>query len=232
LAWTYLDESPVIRSETELVGAFDHLEYAVFRRFQQTLTRAERARLDNSISGALYKIERYLERNAAAPATSAAKKRFESLRDQLRDAREKVEQKRDMARRAELKLAQLGTLDPEGFEEFVAELLEALGFRVERTGGTGDDGVDLDAYRDELHVVVQCKYLGSGIIGAPELRRFLGTIHHTHAHRGIFVTTRGFTLSAERFAADHPIELIDGPKLVQLVESSLGGPRSNNATFW
>ena len=46
-------------------------------------------------------------------------------------------------RRAELKLAQLTALTPEAFEEFVAEVFEALGFEVEQTGGTNDEGTDL-----------------------------------------------------------------------------------------
>src|SRR6201992_1311070 len=46
----------------ELAGALEHLQYAVFRRYKNQLTRAERARLDNSIDNALFKIDRYLLR--------------------------------------------------------------------------------------------------------------------------------------------------------------------------
>ena len=65
LLWTsgpYQEEAPAIRSEAELAGALEHLEYAVFRRYQNQLTRAERARLDNTIQNALFKIDRYAER--------------------------------------------------------------------------------------------------------------------------------------------------------------------------
>src|SRR3954451_17850044 len=63
--WTsapYQEDAPAIRSAGELAGALEHLQYAVFRRYQNQLTRAERARLDNTIQNALYKIERYGER--------------------------------------------------------------------------------------------------------------------------------------------------------------------------
>ena len=76
--------------------------------------------------------------------------------------------------------------------------------------------------RDGLLAIVQCKYRSRSVVGSPELQRFLGTVHHTGSHKGFFVTTSTFSLSAERFVAEHPIELIDGPRLVQLVEEALG----------
>src|SRR4051794_32926142 len=58
----YDEEAPAIRSAAELAGAIEHLEYAIFRRYQNQLTRAERARLDNSIRNALFKVDRHVER--------------------------------------------------------------------------------------------------------------------------------------------------------------------------
>ena len=63
LLWTsaqYFDEAPAITSARELAGAIEHLEYAVFRRYNNQLTRAERSRLDNTIDNALFKVDRYL----------------------------------------------------------------------------------------------------------------------------------------------------------------------------
>ena len=233
LLWTsssYSEESPAIRGERELVGAVEHLDYAVFRRYHNQLTRAERARLDNTIRNTLFKIERYVERLDGDDRTRA-EACCQAVREAARTGRERMERLRDQARRADLKLSQLGSLSPEGFEEFVAELFESLGYVVERTGGSGDEGVDLRLTQDGLRAVVQCKYHQSrGVIGSPELQKFLGTIHHTRSHKGYFVTTRTFSLAAEKFVADHPIELIDGPRLVQLVEQALGpGGRDRDA---
>ena len=69
LLWTaapYSEESPVIATEAEFAGALEHLQYAVFRRFENQLTRAERTRLDNTIENALFKIDRYLDRTDVA----------------------------------------------------------------------------------------------------------------------------------------------------------------------
>ena len=68
--------------------------------------------------------------------------------------------------------------------------------------------------------VVQCKYHKQSVVGSPALQRFLGTIHHTGSHKGFFVTTSTFSLAAEKFAALHPIELIDGPRLSSWSNSS------------
>ena len=58
----YQEDAPAITSSHELAGAIEHLHYAVFRRYSNQLTRAERSRLDNTIDNALFKIDRYLSR--------------------------------------------------------------------------------------------------------------------------------------------------------------------------
>ena len=228
----YQDDAPAIRSEAELAGAVEHLQYAVFRRYQNQLTKAERARLDNTIQNALFKIDRYAER---LDETDRARVEAEcrELRDQVRDGREMADKLRQQGRRAELKLSQLASLTPEGFEEFVGEVFEALGFEVEHVGGTGDEGVDLKVRRGGLIGIVQCKYHSRGVVGSPELQKFLGTIHHTRSHKGFFVTTRTFSLAADKFAVEHPIELIDGPRLVELVQEAMGpGARKEPEPAW
>ena len=112
-------------------------------------------------------------------------------------------------------------------------MFEALGFEVEHVGGTGDEGVDLKVRRGGLLGIVQCKYFSRGVVGSPELQKFLGTIHHTRSHKGFFVTTRTFSLAADKFAAEHPIELIDGPRLVELVQEAMGpGARKEPEPAW
>jgi restriction system protein len=235
ILWTaapYQEDAPQIRSASELAGALEHLHYAVFRRYQNQLTRAERARLDNTIENALFKIERYSRRLDGAERAQVERE-YQAVRDEVRQARERAERLRHQARRADLKLAQLATLTPEGFEEFVAELFEALGYDVEHVGGTGDEGADLRIRRDGLLAIAQCKYHRKGVVGSPELQKFLGTIHHTRSHKGFFVTTRTFSLAAEKFVAEHPIELIDGPRLVELVQEALGpGARREPEPTW
>lgn len=233
----YQDEAPSIRNAAELSGAFEHVDYAIFRRYQNQLTRAERARLDNTIDNALFKIGRYLDR-LEDPGRDEVELRYEAARAQVREGRERAEKLRDQARRADQRIAQLANLTPEAFEDFVGELFEALGFEVEAVGGTGDEGADLRLRRQGLVAVVQCKYTNAkskagGVVGSPELQKFLGTVHHTRSHKGYFVTTRTFSLAAERFAAEHPIELVDGPRLIELVREALGpGAKAEPEPTW
>ncbi|WP_165071559.1 restriction endonuclease [Paludisphaera rhizosphaerae] len=228
----YQEDAPAITSAAEMAGAVEHLQYAVFRRYQNQLTRAERGRLDNSIENALFKIDRYLTRvDAAERAIHEAE--VARLREEVRDHKERVERLRLQARRAELKLAQLTNLSPETFEEFVGELFEAMGFEVSQVGGSGDEGIDLHIRRGELIAIVQCKYHKRGVVGSPELQKFLGSVHHAHAHKGYFVTTSTFSLAAEKFAAENPIELVDGPRIVELVTQALGpGARKEPEPTW
>jgi restriction system protein len=228
----YQEDAPAIRTPSQFAGVVEHLEYAVFRRYQNTLTRAERARLDNSIENALFKAERYAH-NLDPSERSRVEDDLETIRNVLREGRERADRLRHQAKRADLKLAQLASLTPEGFEEFVAEVFEAMGYEVEVLGGTGDEGADLRVTRKGLLGVVQCKYHKKGVVGSPELQKFLGTIHHTSSHKGFFVTTRTFSLAAEKFVAEHPIELIDGPRLVELVQEAIGpGARQEPEPVW
>jgi restriction system protein len=228
----YREDAPAIRSGPELEGALEHLEFSIFRRYENVLTKAERARLDNTIDNALFKVDRYVQKLPDEERNNVQSRCLE-LRESVVSGREHAERMRTQAKRADLKLAQLATLTPEGFEEFVAEVFEAMGYEVEHVGGTGDEGADLKVKKAGLHGIVQCKYFSRGVVGSPELQKFLGTIHHTKSHKGFFVTTRTFTLAAEKFVAPHPIELIDGPRLVELVQDAMGpGAKREPEPVW
>ena len=229
----YSDETPWIGSDAELRGAFEHLEYAVFRRYSNHLTRAERLRLENTIQNTIYKIEHYQQAMPEPSARQQAEDQLARLKEEIARHQEVFDRMRSQARRSEHKLAQLGSLTPEGFEEFVAELFESLGYQVEQVGGTDDRGIDLKLQRGDLRAVAQCKAHKKGLVGSPELQKFLGAVHFSKSHKGFFVTTTTFTLAAERYASDQPIELIDGARLVELVQQALGpGARKEPEPVW
>lgn len=233
--WTteaFREDSPTIRTRAEFLAAVEHLEYSVFRRYQNQLTRAERSRLDNTIKNTIFKADRYLLRRNNAEG-QAEDEEYRLLKSTIREHQERAERLRLQAQRADHKLAQLSALNPEGFEEFVGELFEALGYEVEQVGGSGDEGADLRVTRGELRGVVQCKYHKQGVIGSPQLQKFLGTVHHMKCHKGFYVTTSTFSLAAEKFVADHPIELVDGTRLVELVRQAVGpGARREPEPSW
>lgn len=117
-------------------------------------------------------------------------------------------------------LGDLLSLTPPEFEEAVAAVLARSSYRKVRVVGKAADlGVDIACFdRMGRPVVVQCKRHAPGIaVGSGEVRRFLGSITHSGANRGILVTTSRFSAPAIDLADQHGIELIDGTALVELV---------------
>lgn len=109
-------------------------------------------------------------------------------------------------------------MKPWEFEQYVADLFNKLGYKAYVVGGGYDRGVDIVAEKDGLKHYIQCKKYITSVVGVNELRDFYGAIaDHLAQAKGYFITTNKFTLEAERFAADKPIELIDGQKLVRLI---------------
>ena len=108
---------------------------------------------------------------------------------------------------------------PSEFEEYVATLFRKLGYRAEVVGQTGDHGIDVEIEKDGIVSYIQCKkYSHKHKVGEPEVRNFLGSLDHKHAQsKGYFVTTGIFTLEAERFVGDKPIELVDGLALIKYI---------------
>ena len=115
-------------------------------------------------------------------------------------------------------------MKPKEFEEYISELFLKLGYKTEVTGGSYDQGIDVIAEKDGLKHYIQCKKFVGREVGVGPLRDFYGAIANRLANgKGYFITTNKFTLEAERFAEDKPIELIDSFKLlkyIRLVEKS------------
>ncbi|RLT13486.1 MAG: restriction endonuclease [Planctomycetota bacterium] len=221
----YDDAAPKIRNAHEFRSAVETLAYAVFRLARNRLTRAERPRLENLVDNAIFKMLRHLQHgNPVLDQADIAE--FEQLQNQVSEDRRLADRRKAAAQGIKHRLEQLEKLTPEEFEDFIGEVFEALDFQVERVGGSGDQGADLKLTRGPARAVVQCKFYKKSLIGSPELQKFLGTIHQSESQKGYFVTTSCFSLSAEKFAANQPIELIDGPRLAELVRELVALDRS------
>ncbi|MDD5738741.1 MAG: restriction endonuclease [Candidatus Pacebacteria bacterium] len=110
-------------------------------------------------------------------------------------------------------------MSPTEFEEYIADLFSKLGYKTKVTGGSHDGGVDVIAEKDGIAHYIQCKkYFSKHEVGSPEVRNFYGAIaDHLAKGKGYFITTNKFTLEAEQFAQDKPIELIDSHRLVDYI---------------
>ncbi len=113
-----------------------------------------------------------------------------------------------------MRLSTMQRMEPTEFEEFVATLFRGMGYRVESTRASGDEGVDLRLRRGRHTAVVQCKrYQGS--VGQPVVRDLYGTMLHVGADEAYLVTTGRITRAARRWAQGKPIHLVDGARLVE-----------------
>ena len=97
-------------------------------------------------------------------------------------------------------LEQLREMSPEDFEQWVASRFRKAGYEasvVGARGGGGDDGMDVVAIRNGIHVVAQGKRFGAGnSVGAPTLRDLAGVLTSTGSARAYLVTTGSVTAQA------------------------------------
>jgi restriction endonuclease Mrr len=125
----------------------------------------------------------------------------------------KIEQRR---KRKLVATRNICSLSPSDFEAYVGLLFENAGYRVKRTGGSGDRGIDLVVHRNGQASVVQCKRYEDNI-GPGTIRELIGAMTNAGADHGFLVTTSAFTAGAERVArrAPYRIDLVDGERLVR-----------------
>jgi restriction system protein len=117
------------------------------------------------------------------------------------------------------------SLQPSGFEQFSQRLLREAGFtQVVVTGNSGDGGIDGHGTLQvnplvSFKVLFQCKRYSKSVVPS-QVRDFRGAMAG-RADKGIIITTGAFTSEARREASRDgvpPIELIDGEKLVDMLE--------------
>ena len=116
-------------------------------------------------------------------------------------------------------------LPPEGFERLSQRLLREAGFtQVVVTGQSGDGGIDGFGTLQvnplvSFKVLFQCKRYAKSVPPS-HVRDFRGAMSG-RADKGIIITTGSFTAEARREATRDgapPIELIDGEKLLDMLE--------------
>lgn len=130
----------------------------------------------------------------------------------------------------------LMALEPYAFEHFVKELLEAMDYEnVQVTKQSGDKGVDVIANFQfgitEIKEVVQVKR-SEITIRRPLIDQLRGALPYHGAIRGTLITLGKFAKGVEDsafFPGAAPITLIDGEKLVELVEKHEVGLRRKPA---
>lgn len=102
-------------------------------------------------------------------------------------------------------------------EDFVADLLRAMGYRTTVSAHGGDSGIDIVAYKDELppRILVQVKSQ-DGDIRETTIQSLKGAMRE--GDYGLFVSLSNYTKNARKYLDNTPIiRAINGTELVDLV---------------
>jgi restriction system protein len=124
-------------------------------------------------------------------------------------------------------LSRILSCSPTFFERLVVELLVKMGYggsrrdAGERIGQSGDGGIDGIIKEDRLGldtIYIQAKRW-QGVVGRPEIQKFVGALQGQRAKKGVFITTSSYTAEAIEYASriDTKVVLIDGQLLANLM---------------
>ena len=115
----------------------------------------------------------------------------------------------------------LKVMDSHQFEDFIAELLEKVGFDVKKTALLDDEEVSLIATFENpvvpVKYIIQCKkWIGN--VGHPEVKDLHETIVSQNANGGAIIASSDFTERAYQAVKGTPITLINGKKLYEILK--------------
>jgi hypothetical protein len=116
------------------------------------------------------------------------------------------------------RLEALRSMTTEGFRTVIAEMLERFGHAIE----TDPNANFLVTTKAGQKFVTAC---ATPADPTPTGTRDLARLHHdgviaANAERGFFITARGFTDQAEKYAESAPLDLFDGARLVKALNQS------------
>lgn len=98
--------------------------------------------------------------------------------------------------------------DPYQFEEWCALKLSQIGWNAKATSGSGDQGIDVLAKKDNIVAVLQCK-LYSKPVGNKAVQEAISGKAFARAHVAAVVAPNGFTRSAEELARTTGVLLLE-----------------------
>ncbi len=128
---------------------------------------------------------------------------------------------------------QVKNCSPGFFERLVIDLLVKMGYGGSRidaaraVGQSGDGGIDGVIDEDRLgldSIYIQAKRW-DGVVGRPEIQKFVGALMGKRSRKGIFLTTSKFSSDAVSYISniDYKIVLIDGQRLAGfMIDNDIG----------
>lgn len=116
--------------------------------------------------------------------------------------------------------ADFDSLEGHQFEYWCATLLKKNGFsNVEVTQGSGDQGVDIIAEKDEIRYAIQCKCYSSNLGNTPIQEVYAGKNMY-RCQIGVVMTNRYFTKGAYELAMSTGVLLWDRDRLLKMLDNA------------
>ena len=110
------------------------------------------------------------------------------------------------------------------FELYCRDVLQEAGWHAALTPGSGDQGADIIAEKDDRRVVIQCKFY-NGTVGNKAVQEAYAAAAFQDAPYAVVVTNSVFTKSAHQLAHKNGVLLMhhtDLPRLELIVSSGAG----------
>ena len=117
----------------------------------------------------------------------------------------------------------LKNLDLKIFNKLCASFFDQMGFRASRVAASNDPQMSdisilYSKNNDKPFSIFQCS-VGPETTGAEPVKKFKAAMSGADLKNGYFLTTTEFSEIAKDFAKDNAINLIDGEKLIELVNN-------------
>lgn len=114
------------------------------------------------------------------------------------------------------------------FESLMKSVLEENGFsNDEVTKASGDYGVDIIAYKEQIKYAIQCKKYASAV-GVSAIQEVIGSKSMYNCHVAVVLTNNTFTSSAVVLAEKNNVLLWGREKLIELLKNYDGGVLASN----
>jgi len=140
---------------------------------------------------------------------------------EIRIHEEKMPEYEEMQKRKAIQkyMVDFDNMDGHTFEHYCAKILSLNAFEnVHVTQGSGDQGIDIIAYKDGVKYGIQCKCYSSNIGNKAVQEAFAGKAFYD-CHVGIVLTNQYFTDAAIELARKNGIILWNRNKLLQMIEN-------------
>lgn len=113
-------------------------------------------------------------------------------------------------------ISTIDTMDGFQFEKHLQLLFEEHGYKARVTKSHGDYGADLVISKEGEVTVVQAKRYTDNV-GIKAIQEIIGAVNYYKAIKAMVVTNSYFTQAASELALSSNVELIDRPKLIELL---------------